>query len=709
MINADTTKAARDCHENLWDKARFEAAVVLLSPEELKSPAFRGLTDDPTLVARIMALNVDEVHLLGSWSEFREAFKGIGIIRVRLPITPVLIALTATLCPGEQTTTVCNSLGLRHYHLIRRSNARYDIKWVFRTMHSGPKSYTFPELDWILSDGRRGVVFCDSISLSQRVYTYLWNKNKSLVDHHDRIRIFTALGPDSYSKRTLELLRNTSDMRSRITVGTDTMAHGLDASTTTDVISFGFIPKDVNLMVQRAGRICDGRDCGACYAVYLPRNAAQRAEKTLAHPSHTQLHGRQAPKRKAPGGQVDDGLLDRFVARVILAPCKIAELDAIFDNPATDETCTCPTCWVKPAIPRPVPCTCSGCSPESRPLAPAPGGLPAPEGQGFGECVVQACDEGSHSNAELQSSGPEDELRSDGYHDGHSLGTVAVIVPDPTPVPTGHLSHAGSTSKKTHVRGALKVTKKMRVLGLNRLETFRRGVWELGDDTQFSDIYPSSVLPNHIINMIFDNFNSAVGSLDTLQHIIASVRYLRGHEAALFAVLQELKVEFEAINKHARETANAKRRATVQAMKAAELASGHEPSSQSAGRIRIPGGVLFQAMKAGEHFYPIYTSEGSLSSLSPSPVTSSSSPASLSKSTSSTISSPSTIRATTRGCRSRSLPSTYSASSMSDPSDSASDLDPSLSISISPTTAASSCMDVTDVGVTPGSMASEHA
>ena len=628
VINADTTKAARERRENLWDKARSKAAVVLLSPEELKSPAFRGLMDDPTFTARIMALNVDEVHLLGSWSEFREAFKEIGNIRVHLPITPVLIALTATICPGDQTSAVCNSLGLRGHYVIRRSNARYDIKWVFRTMLSGPKSYTFPELDWILSDNRRGVVFCDSISLSQRVYTSLWNKNKSLVDRDSRIRIFTALGPDSYSKQTLELLRNTSDTRSRITIGTDIMAHGLDASTTTDVVSFGFIPKDINLMVQRAGRIRDGRDCGARYVVYLPRNAAQRAEKTLAHPFHTQLQTRRATKRKAPGSQVDDGLLDRSIARVILAPCKVAELDDIFANPAVDETCTCPTCQAKPPAPRPVPCTCSGCSPETRPLAAVLAGSPAPNGQQSGQIVIQACDDGDPSDSELQSSGPEDESLSAEGHDGHSPRTVAMVVPVPTP---GHSSCAEGASKKMRMQGTLKVTKQMHILGIKRLETFRRGVWELGDDAQLSDIYPSSVLPDNIIKVIFDNFISAAGNLDALHDIVASVRYLRGHEAALFAVLQEVKVEFEAIHKHAREAANAKRRATVQAKKAAELASARQPSSQSAGRIRIPGGILFQAMKAGEHFCLFYTSEASLSSLSPSPpspATSSSSAAS---------------------------------------------------------------------------------
>lgn len=52
--------------ENPWNKARSGTTVVLLSPEELASPAFRALMDDRTFAARVMALNVDEAHLLSS-------------------------------------------------------------------------------------------------------------------------------------------------------------------------------------------------------------------------------------------------------------------------------------------------------------------------------------------------------------------------------------------------------------------------------------------------------------------------------------------------------------------------------------------------------------------------------------------------------------------------------------------------------------------
>ncbi|EPT00349.1 hypothetical protein FOMPIDRAFT_52408 [Fomitopsis schrenkii] len=65
---------------------------------------------------------------------------------------PVRIALTATLCDGVQVDIVCRFFGLTngHYHLIRRSNARYDVQWLLRTAQSGPKGRSFPELDWTI-------------------------------------------------------------------------------------------------------------------------------------------------------------------------------------------------------------------------------------------------------------------------------------------------------------------------------------------------------------------------------------------------------------------------------------------------------------------------------------------------------------------------------------------------------------------------------
>lgn len=126
-------------------------AVILLSPEQLSTSGFRALVNDKTFTSHLMALNIDEVHLLCSWgNQFCTSFKNIGHIRVCFPHTPVIIALTATICTCPQMTSVCRFLGLHEgqYHLIRCSNACYNMCWLFCTSCSGLYTYRFPELNW---------------------------------------------------------------------------------------------------------------------------------------------------------------------------------------------------------------------------------------------------------------------------------------------------------------------------------------------------------------------------------------------------------------------------------------------------------------------------------------------------------------------------------------------------------------------------------
>ena len=126
------------------------------------------------------------------------------------------MALTATLCPDLQTDTVSRFLGMQDYWLIRRSNARYDVRWILRTMSSGKTAIRFPELDWVLQGDRRVVIFCDTIALSHRVSTYLVVRAKDFPDCEDRVRVSTSLSTGTYMDRTLELLCTDSDTRGRV-------------------------------------------------------------------------------------------------------------------------------------------------------------------------------------------------------------------------------------------------------------------------------------------------------------------------------------------------------------------------------------------------------------------------------------------------------------------------------------------------------------
>ncbi|KAH9928409.1 uncharacterized protein B0H18DRAFT_1001167, partial [Fomitopsis serialis] len=58
------------------------------------------------------------------------------------------------------------------------------------------------------------------------------------------------------------------------------------------------------------------------------------------------------------------------MARMILAPCKAAEQNRLYDNPPSDPSCSCETCSRRPRLPTPPACKCSGCVPEEGQLQP---------------------------------------------------------------------------------------------------------------------------------------------------------------------------------------------------------------------------------------------------------------------------------------------------------------------------------------------------
>ena len=175
-LNADTISAASKERQDLFNSMRLGVSIVLVSPEQLTSKGFERLVDDPDSVftRRVCLLAVDEAHLMNTWGQsFRQAFQEIGAMRAHFPGRLPLAAVTATLQDGAPMQSVCSFLGLQpgHYHFIRRSNSRPDIRLIFRTMKSGLSSTTFPELHWVVKNKERCriLIFARTISLGFRI------------------------------------------------------------------------------------------------------------------------------------------------------------------------------------------------------------------------------------------------------------------------------------------------------------------------------------------------------------------------------------------------------------------------------------------------------------------------------------------------------------------------------------------------------------
>jgi superfamily II DNA helicase RecQ len=256
VINSDTVDVARRAGRKLWEEACSKISMILVSPEELKSQDFCILLESKEFWERIYAMGVDEAHLMYFWGAgFRTLFRQIGFMRARLPSqggrrTP-LIALTATLHNGKPKDCICKFLGLHEgkYHFIRRSNMRHDIQILFRDMQSGINGVNFPELDWVLTDGQKVIIFCTTIALGFRIVCYLWRQAQQLnfSNRVQRIRMYNSLNWPSYNTDTLGFLNNNDD--AQITIATDTLSVGINSPVQTVVIfglpdiAGGYCPK----------------------------------------------------------------------------------------------------------------------------------------------------------------------------------------------------------------------------------------------------------------------------------------------------------------------------------------------------------------------------------------------------------------------------------------------------------------------------------
>lgn len=227
--------------------------MLLLSPEQLSSRSFDHLLQKKSFSERIVALGLDEMHLVLDWGDagFREAFRMIGLILARLPRGTTLLGATATLL-AHQTQPLISSLGLKPgtFFLNRRSNLRTDVAVIFRVLRHGLGGWQFPDLKWVAEGDRKVIIYCDTISLAFRLLVYLWHCLPAPQSCISQIYLYCSICTPSYNERTRQLYINNPNPRILIT--TDSLKVGNDFPNVADVVVLN--PKDPNDIVQKTGR-----------------------------------------------------------------------------------------------------------------------------------------------------------------------------------------------------------------------------------------------------------------------------------------------------------------------------------------------------------------------------------------------------------------------------------------------------------------------
>ncbi|KAJ7190107.1 P-loop containing nucleoside triphosphate hydrolase protein, partial [Mycena pura] len=254
--------------------------LVCIDPEHLRLPGWREILDTPTFQQNVIQNTIDEAHLVRDWRSFRSAYGSVGsILRSHLPEAPV-VALSATLEPGEPTNSLYKTLGFAYnFTEFRFSNERLDIQFIIEPLAHGLKSRTFPQLLQYLDSGRKTVVFAPTLEIVTRIYTYLFNMEPPGVDHGRRVRTYTALCDPEFNAETLRLAKE--DDQLQIIVATVALANGVDCDAIQDSISIG-MPSTLAQMEQQAGRARGANGATGRAVVLVQKKDINHAKKQQA-------------------------------------------------------------------------------------------------------------------------------------------------------------------------------------------------------------------------------------------------------------------------------------------------------------------------------------------------------------------------------------------------------------------------------------------
>ncbi|EEB88760.1 hypothetical protein MPER_13231 [Moniliophthora perniciosa FA553] len=313
-INEDTLKAARRRGEDLWKTAAHsDLRCLLLSPEQLASKQFSALITDKSegfFFSRIVNLGIDEIHLILSWGSphFRGAFLEVGNVLMRLPRGTTLIGLTATLAVGNDVERIMKVLGLQpgSFVFARRSNRRPELQFIFCIFGHGIQGWQFPDLKWIIDGSRKTIIYCRTISLAFRL---------------------------NYNKKSRDMF--VQNPETQILITTDALKVGNDFPNVEDAVSIDpATPEDVLQYGGRAGRKGIQSDPGPRSISYFTKSTLDRAKSVLNGKNQDpETVWESVPEDLGTDGE---GKMTVGMARLLLAPCIMAEIDIQFGNPKNE-------------------------------------------------------------------------------------------------------------------------------------------------------------------------------------------------------------------------------------------------------------------------------------------------------------------------------------------------------------------------------------
>ncbi|KAI0061981.1 P-loop containing nucleoside triphosphate hydrolase protein [Artomyces pyxidatus] len=337
----------------LRDICQGKYQIVLVSPEMMLSRRFiNDVLRNQELASRVYSVIIDEAHCISHWgASFRKKYGTIGMIRVFLPQSTPVIAVSASLT-RRVTRDIVEKLQFSSNGYIYRNlgNDRPNVSIVVRAIHNTMGSYT--DLNFLIpsnvkeaTDLKKIWIYADNIETGGEIIDHLRTLLPPTL--HTVIRPYNAVHGVEYRDAAMAGFR---DGNIRILVCTDAAGMGCNIPDI-DIVVQWKLPEKLSSFVQRAGRVARGPGRTgvaillvepAAYSVLVPESLPEQES------SGSKKAGRKGKKRSVRGVKKKKTKEEKEYPRhhrmylfLQATTCRREVLREVFENPQPTPTVPC--------------------------------------------------------------------------------------------------------------------------------------------------------------------------------------------------------------------------------------------------------------------------------------------------------------------------------------------------------------------------------
>ena len=264
--------------------------LVYITPENaIDNPLYRNMLISEKYKENLVALVIDEAHCTKLWGDlFRKAFSMIGNLRILVPCSVNVMALTAT-ATTETYHCALKCLSINDHVLIALSPDRGNTRYI---VHPSANIEELSELLHVeLSyTGKKilmTVVFVRKYSHCSDLYILLEHKlGRSItnapgypnVSKYRRVEMYSRIMSTEKKVQVLSNFSSKNDSTIEMIISTSAFGLGVDCSDIRTIIHWG-LPTTIEEYVQEAGRA--GRDGIRAEAILFEGKTGKFCEKKM--------------------------------------------------------------------------------------------------------------------------------------------------------------------------------------------------------------------------------------------------------------------------------------------------------------------------------------------------------------------------------------------------------------------------------------------